>query len=77
MALTPEQRRARARIAVLHRHNPQRAAELNRDYKVDRLAEFIDAVVGAAPPITDEQRAMLAAKLAPPQAVKGGEQNAA
>lgn len=76
MALSPEQRRQRARIAVLHRHNPQRAAELNRDYKVDQLADRIEAVVSAAPPLTDEQRSRLAGLLASPQA-SGGERNAA
>jgi hypothetical protein len=64
-------------MAVLHRHNPQRAAELRRDYQVDQLAERIAAVVNAAPPLTDEQRARLAGLLAPPQASEGGVQDAA
>ncbi|MBB5828138.1 hypothetical protein [Micromonospora carbonacea] len=75
--LTAEQRRERARMAVLHRHNPERAAELRRDYHVDQLAERIAAVVNAAPPLTDEQRARLAGLLASPQASKGGVQDAA
>lgn len=77
MPLSPEQRRQHARLAVLHRHDPERAAELRRDFHVDQLADRIAAVVNAAPPLTDEQRARLAGLLAPPQASGGGAHRAA
>lgn len=47
----------RARLAVLTRHNPDdpRIPEARRDLRAAKLAEHIEQVVNAAPPLTDQQ----------------------
>jgi hypothetical protein len=63
--LTPDQRRKRGRIARLTATDPERAARLRKDFHVERLAQQIEALVEAAPPLTDEQRERLRRLLAP------------
>jgi len=57
-----KQRETRARIAALNRHHPQdqKTIDLARDFKAERLAEYIERVVDAAPPLTQAQRDNLA-----------------
>ena len=54
--------KTRARIAALTRHHPddQKTIDLARDFKAERLAEYIERVVDAAPPLTQAQRDNLA-----------------
>ncbi len=63
--MNKQQRTARARIAALKRHHPndQETFELARDFKAERLAEYIERVVDAAPPLTQAQRDKLATLL--------------
>jgi hypothetical protein len=63
--LDPEQRSTRGRIAALTRSNPERAAELRRDFHVDRIEQQIKTLVESAPPLTDAQRDRLRSLLAP------------
>jgi hypothetical protein len=59
----------RGRLNALRRHrspDDPAIADAARDLKATRLADHIRAVVDAAPPLTEEQRARLAALLAPP-----------
>jgi hypothetical protein len=60
--MNKQQRTARARIAALKRHHPndQETVELARDFKAERLAEYIERVVDMAPPLTPAQRDRLA-----------------
>ena len=60
-----QDRRARARVAAMTRHHPgsEEANDLARRFKAERLAQHIDRVVESAPPLTEEQRARLAALL--------------
>lgn len=56
----------RARVAAIARHTPndERAlAEARRDLRAARAEEYIREVVGAAPPLTDDQCRRLAALL--------------
>ena len=80
-AVESDRRRARGRLASLaakaakNPQDPSAAAavvEMRRDYRAIALEEHIRKVVDAAPPLTDDQRARLAALLAP-----GGGQRAA
>lgn len=62
-APSPSVAAARARANALKRYRPVddpvvKAAE--RDLRVERLAEYIERVVDAAPPLTPEQRDRLA-----------------
>lgn len=59
----------RARYASLSRSRPADDPDLlaaRRDLRAERAAEYIKNLVDAAPPLTAEQRARLAALLAPP-----------
>lgn len=73
--LNPEQRKKRASIAAKRRHNPTDpdTADAQRDFRAERAEDYIRRLVDEAPPLTDEQRARLAALLAP----AGGDQRAA
>lgn len=64
-SLTPEQRRTRARIARNRQNDPAAADELARDFRAERAEQYIRELVDAWPPLTAEQRADLAALLAP------------
>ena len=58
--------RERARVAALHRHraaDDPALTEAQRDLRAARLEAHVRAVVDAAPPLTAEQRARLAALL--------------
>jgi len=57
-----QQLKVRARIAALTRHHPddQKTIDLARDFKAERLAEYIERVVDAAPPLSQAQRDKLA-----------------
>lgn len=58
----------RARVAALSRDRSPDDPELinaRRDLRAERLADHIADVVNAAPPLTNEQRARLAALLRP------------
>ena len=60
--MDPAARTSRARVAALTRHHPDSSetVELTRDFKAERLGEYIQRVVDAAPPLTDDQRDRLA-----------------
>ena len=62
MPVNNQQLKVRARIAALTRHHPddQQTIDLARDFKAERLAEYIERVVDAAPPLTQAQRDNLA-----------------
>jgi hypothetical protein len=72
MVAKTSQARARvARKAALKRHHPELdTADLDREIRIDSLAEHIRRVVDAAPPLTPEQRDRLAVLLRP--ALDGG-----
>jgi hypothetical protein len=54
----------RAKIAHTLRHDPDAdVTELRRQLKAERLEEHVRRIVDAAPPLTGEQRARLAAIL--------------
>lgn len=54
----------RSRIAVTVRDNPEAdVTDLRRQLKAERLADYIERTVDAAPPLTTEQRTRLAAIL--------------
>ena len=60
--LTPAQRQQRARIAALRRYHgddPKVDAEATA-FKTDRLADYIQKTVDAAPKLTTDQRDRLA-----------------
>lgn len=65
--LTPEQRSQRARLAVLSRpdRNPEARADAQREYRASRLEDHIREQIHQKPPLTDEQRARLAALFVP------------
>jgi hypothetical protein len=60
--MEPASRTTRARIAALTRHRPEAAetVELSRQFKAERLGDYIQRVVDAAPALTQEQRDKLA-----------------
>ena len=64
--MSPERRHIRAKIAgtALRRPNAD-LTELRREYKTATLAQYIEELVNSAPPLNNEQRARLAALLAP------------
>jgi hypothetical protein len=72
MALDPEQRRLRGRVAILKRHFPDRPelwADGQRELRTAAAARYIAQLVDNFPAPTPEQRARLAELLAPvPQA---------
>jgi hypothetical protein len=56
----------RSRIAVeIHKNPHADVTELRRQLKAERLEEHIRNLVDSAPPLTDDQRARLAAILNP------------
>lgn len=56
--------RTRSRIAVAARQGtPEQQAEARRDHAAAKLRDYITRVVDAAPPLTEAQRADLAALL--------------
>lgn len=65
-SLTPEGRTHRARIAALSRSRTPDDPELvdaRQQLSIERLADHIRAVVDAAPPLTEDQKARLRALL--------------
>lgn len=64
--LSPAARSARGRIAALSRSRVPDDPDLqaaHRDLRAERLASHVAEVVGAAPPLTSEQRERIAALL--------------
>jgi hypothetical protein len=58
--------KARSEVAVAHRKkDPQAIEAARRDFATEKLADYIQRVVAAAPPLTDEQRVRLAELLTP------------
>ena len=56
----------RARLANHHRYKPdQDDTDLRRNYAAARVEDYVRRTVAAAPPLTDEQRARIAAALLP------------
>jgi hypothetical protein len=58
----------RARVAGLKRDRPDddpKVVEAVRDLKAERLADHIKKIIDTAPPLTNEQRSVLAALLRP------------
>jgi hypothetical protein len=69
-------RRTASTVAAIERHrgpDDPRLPDLRRDLRAAELAEHIQKVVDAAPPLTAEQRSRLAALLQP---VGGGDRAA-
>jgi hypothetical protein len=67
-------RRASARLAATERHHPSLdTSHLRRELKAAQAADYIKRVVGAAPPLTQQQRDKLALLLRAPSTVDGGE----
>lgn len=69
MAMTAEQRTARARKAALTRHHPDKTPDEARREITDRA---IEAAVAQWPPLTAEQRQRLAVLLHPGSASEQG-----
>lgn len=69
--MTPEQRRARARLAALSRHAPESVdvGEVRRELRASRLADHIRAVVASSPALTEAQREELVSLLRDDQVV--------
>jgi len=66
VAIGPEGRRARARIAITTRHHPDRPVLVEDDrrrLKADALEQHIRELVDTDPPLTLQQRDWLAALL--------------
>jgi hypothetical protein len=64
--LSPERRRLRSRKGVAVRlGNAAEAARLDAEIRTARLEDYIRRTVDACPPLSDEQRARLAALLRP------------
>lgn len=60
----------RARLAAVERHHPERdTTELRRELRAVRAEDYIRALVEEAPPLTETQRARLAALLLPAKRV--------
>jgi len=57
--------KTRARVAALTRHHPndKTTTDLARDFRAERLAEYIKRAVDKAPPLTQAQRDRLAVLL--------------
>jgi hypothetical protein len=57
--------KTRARVAALTRHHPNDKTTVNlaRDFKAERLAEYIQRVVESAPALSQVQRDKLAVLL--------------
>ncbi len=65
----------RGRVAALSRSRSPEDPELldaRRSLAAERLAKHIEQIVAQAPPLTNEQREILAAMLAPAGEVGGG-----
>ena len=60
--MNSEHLKTRARLAALKRHHPndQETLELARDFKAERLEDYVAAVVAKAPALTQAQRDKLA-----------------
>ena len=64
MKISPAQSKLRARIAATKRHHPDAdTSELTAELRTATAAEYIRRLVDAAPPLSEEQRARLAALL--------------
>ncbi len=67
-ARTPARRRFAAVIGAIEKHNGPtdgRLPGLRRDLRAEQLCEYVSKIVSQAPPLTDEQRAKIAALLRP------------
>lgn len=68
MPISPEQARHRATLAAIARHHPDAdLTELRTELRTATAAEYIRKLVDEAPPLSEEQRARLAALLRPTQ----------
>jgi hypothetical protein len=67
VTLTAEGRSRRARLAANSRHHPDRADLLDerRRFKAEAAEHYVRELVDGFPPLTDSQRARLAALLHP------------
>lgn len=63
-SLSAEQRRAQARYAAAVRRDLPDKAERARDLAAIRIQNYVKKVVDSAPPLTESQRADIAALLA-------------
>ncbi len=64
--MRPDVNLIRARLAAAVRHHPDDTdaiTELRRDFRAERLADYITATVDDAPPLTTAQRDRLSALL--------------
>jgi hypothetical protein len=61
----PEIRRRQGQVAILKRHHPEKYEAAHRSYLTEKAVAQIEALVEAAPPLTDEQRERLRRLLAP------------
>jgi hypothetical protein len=62
---TPHAARARLAAAVRHQHPDSSVEELRRELKLSNAEQYITRLVDSAPPLTEAQRARLAALLVP------------
>lgn len=69
MPLSPDQARNRAKLAATARHHPESdLTELRAELRTATAAEYIRRLVDGAPPLSEHQRARLAALLRPVEA---------
>lgn len=71
-------KRTRSKLANTKKRDPDAdVTELRQQLKTERMAAYIREMVDAMPPLTDEQRARLAALFCPSAATGGGRDAAA
>jgi hypothetical protein len=58
--------KARSEVGVAHRRkprDPEAIESARRNFAAEKIAAYVDKVLDAAPPLTDEQRTRIAALL--------------
>ena len=63
--------KARNNLGVAHRHHPDQIEQRRRELAEAKITDYVEKVLAAAPPLTDDQRARLAALLAPVRRAAG------
>lgn len=61
----PKVRSLQGRAAAAQRWNRPDQDEIRRDYAAEKIAEYVRQAVSAAPPLTADQQARIAALLRP------------
>lgn len=52
----PDLKYLRAQLAGLSQRQPERAAEVRRDYRAAKAEQYIKELIASAPPLTSAQR---------------------